>query len=89
MKIKETRRLYAEDLRALCIEHDWFNAGDCEEYDKLFDMVRNKHMTAARLLKVAQYIQQHTTEDRYEILGLDTMVYCLCEKCRSCFSVEE
>lgn len=89
MKIKEMRRIYADDLRGLCIEHGWFTRGDCEEYDGLFDLVRGKHMTPAMLMKVALYIQKYSDPDTYEILELAGMVYCLCEISHSCFQIEE
>lgn len=89
MKIKETRRLYADDLRSLCIKHDWFTCGDCEEYDGLFNMVHGKHMTPALLLKVAQYIQKYSDPGAFDILGIDGAVYCLCEITHSTFRIEE
>ena len=27
-----------EELRSLCIRHDWFTCGSCRQYDKLFQM---------------------------------------------------
>lgn len=94
MKIKEIRHIHEDDLRALCIEHNWFTHGNNKEYNELFNMVRTqwnsrKSLTAASLLKIAEYIQEYSDPDTYEILELEGMVYCLCEISHSCFQIEE
>ncbi len=94
MKIKELRWIDLDNLRALCIKHDWFTCGDNDEYDELFQMVR-KHwdrresLTPARLLKIAQYIVKYSEPSTYEILGLSGVVFCLSEISHSCFDIEE
>ena len=30
-------RFETYELRDICIKHDWFTGGTCEEYDKLFE----------------------------------------------------
>ena len=36
---KEIRKIHASALRQLCIDHDWYTAGDNEEYGHLlFDL---------------------------------------------------
>lgn len=42
IEILENRSpIFAEDLRILCIEKDWFTAGSNQQYQKLFDMNRD------------------------------------------------
>lgn len=40
------RNLTIWGVRELCIEKDWFTCGSCEQYEKMFDMVRNGESTA-------------------------------------------
>ena len=94
-KIKELRVMSMSDLRSLCIKHDWFTEGTNEEYDKFLNMTKsrglqpNANMTANRLLDMALMIQQYSDPDTYEVLGLEGIVYCLCEICHSCFTVTD
>ena len=36
-------------LRELCIEHDWFTGGSCEQYEKLFQMNEDLKFTTSDL----------------------------------------
>lgn len=89
MKIKETRHIYADRLRALCIEHQWFTRGTCEEYDKFLSSVYRKNMTTARLQKLAETIMQYSKPETYEILdGITGIMYCLGEIAMTTFAEE-
>ena len=54
-KYKETRRLSAYALRALCIEHSWYTLGDNEEYDHLLtDLAGSKpHLDTGDIIAIA------------------------------------
>ena len=42
IEILESRSpIFAEELRLLCIEKDWFTAGSNQQYEKLFNMNRD------------------------------------------------
>lgn len=57
MKIKETRFIFADDLRNLCIEKHWFTRGTNKQYTRLFDLLSTRHnVTNAALLKGARLI---------------------------------
>lgn len=88
MKIKETRRMYMDDLRGLCIKHDWFTRADCKTYDRFLSMSHNgrKNITTANLYSMAQTVMQYSDPETYEILAITGIMFCLAEICLSCFS---
>ena len=59
---KETRRLSAYALRALCIEHSWYTLGDNEEYDHLLaDLAGSKpHLDTDGIIAIAEDIAAHS-----------------------------
>jgi len=56
--------LVFEDVRALCIEHRWFTNGDNEQFEKLYDMIRE----GASLDEVALVIWICSTEATREFI---------------------
>ena len=71
MKYTETRTLNAVNLRKLCIERDWYTCGDNEEYQNLFNRLRDENgnpveMTTEKLAEIATDIKEHSDTD-YEI----------------------
>ena len=72
--IKEVRHIYAEELRKVCIEFNWFTRGTSEEYQTLFDMTyesvydeewgrffhESKNITIEDLEKMAHWIADHS-----------------------------
>lgn len=91
MKIKETRRMSMDDLRGLCIKHDWFTHADCETYDHFLNMSHNgrKNITTANLYNMAQMVLQYSDPETYEILEVTGVMFCLAEICITCFSEVE
>ncbi len=59
---KEIRRIFACDLRQLCIEKDWYTAGDNDEYKHLlFDLASDKeNITTADIIEIAEDIMEHS-----------------------------
>ncbi len=62
---QEIRRIFAYDLRQLCIEKNWYTAGDNEEYGHLlFDLAEHKkNLTTADVIEIAEDIMQHSKMD--------------------------
>ena len=60
---KETRRLSASALRALCIEHSWYTKGTNPEYDHLLqDLASGKpHLATADIIAIAEDIAAHSS----------------------------
>ncbi len=59
---KEIRRIFACDLRQLCVEKDWYTAGDNDEYKHLlFDLASDKeNITTADIIEIAEDIMEHS-----------------------------
>lgn len=51
---KEIRKIHASTLRQLCINQDWYTAGDNDEYGHLlFDLAQNKeNLSTADILSL-------------------------------------
>lgn len=62
---KEIRIIRASSLRQLCIDHDWYTAGDNDEYGHLlFDLADNKeNLTTADIIEIAEDIMAHSDLD--------------------------
>ncbi len=74
---KEIRHLSAAALRALCIEKNWYTAGDNEEYRHLlFDLAERKvTLSTEDIIEIAEDIYEHTaTYDRINY-GIEEIAY--------------
>ncbi len=59
---KEIRKISAIALRQLCIEKDWYTAGDNDEYGHLlFDLANNKkNLATDDIIEIAEDIMEHS-----------------------------
>lgn len=59
---KETRRITASSLRALCIRQNWYTDGDNDEYRHLlYDLAANKeNLSTADIIEIAADIMEHS-----------------------------
>lgn len=74
-KYTETRTMSACDLRALCIRHDWYTRGTCEEYERLFDRLHDSdgcpvNLTTEKLAEIAADIMEHSEITDYTITSV-------------------
>ncbi|MDR0947901.1 MAG: hypothetical protein LBM69_00110 [Lachnospiraceae bacterium] len=76
--MKETRKLYRDDLRQLCIRNNWYTCGDNEEYGKLLDTADQcENVTADVIASLAKNILEHsTTEQEIESICFDIAKIC-------------
>ena len=51
------------EIREMCISHDWYTGGTIKDYDALLTMVQELSPTPANMLRVAQDIANHSTDD--------------------------
>ena len=64
-----SKRLSKEDVREVCIRHDYYTAGDCEEYTNMFNMLDKEshasksNINSLRLEKIATDIKEHSVTD--------------------------
>ena len=64
MKIKETRTITSNEVRSLCIKNEYYTCGTCNEYENMLSMCHYKEATTELLLKVAQDIWEHSSQER-------------------------
>lgn len=57
--MKLRKQINREELRNLCIRKDYYNCGDCREYEGLFNMLSD-NMTDDDIVAVALNIYYHT-----------------------------
>ncbi len=59
---KEIRRIFAYDLRQLCIKKNWYTKGTMDEYKHLlFDLAANKeNMSTSDIIEIAGNIMEHS-----------------------------
>ena len=82
---KETRRLSASTLRALCIREDWYTAGDNDEYDHLLqDLAGSKpHLTTRDIIAIAKDIAAHTSPGKH--WTIETIAFEVARACNVTF----
>lgn len=79
----ETRKMTMDNLRALCIEHDWYTCGDNDEYSNLLNTAHYcENITTDVLVELATDIKSHS-ETEYEITSI------MFELARICYSFFE
>ena len=59
---KEIRKIRASALRQLCIDQDWYTAGDNDEYSHLlFELAGDKdNLSTADIIEIAADIMAHS-----------------------------
>ena len=54
-----------EDVRQLCIKHDWYTRGTCKEYDAMLNYVGLNNPDSYHIYRVARDIYLHTERSIY------------------------
>lgn len=84
MKIIEKQHLSIDDVRAVCIENNYYTHGTCEEYSAMFKKVRKlenlKIITAKALQPIAEDIAAHSKQRISEGEDVTTIMYTLAQK---------
>ena len=91
MKIKETRFLFADDVRTMCIRHDLYTRGTNTEYAHMLDTIRNrKKITTNFLYEIACDIFCHSVMDTdYTInQNIENIMFSLMNDCvKTCYNI--
>lgn len=56
----EVRKLYADNLRSLCISKNWYTRGNVSEYENLFSMCDKENITTDDIVEIATDIMSHS-----------------------------
>lgn len=88
MKYIETRHLFPDKLRALCVKNDWYTLGDNEEYSALMYSLSDEEgfpvdATTEKLVEIAADILEHSDTD----YTMDAVLFELARICISYFEV--
>ncbi|WP_443935522.1 hypothetical protein [Phascolarctobacterium faecium] len=84
MKVRETRRICAGDVRALCTRQNWYTGGNNQEYEKMLVHAGTLvNVTAEDLLYLALDIKKHSFTER----SLEGVCYELALMCFSTFEI--
>lgn len=78
---KETRILYKDDLRNLCIKHNWYTCGTCKEYSVLLDKCEKDNITTGDIVDMAEDILSHSCTDH----PITSICFEIARICNSCF----
>jgi hypothetical protein len=86
MKIKETRKLYRDDIRHLCVKQNWYTCGDNDDYSSILNYVDClENVTAWEIGIIATDIKEHS-ETEYLV---ESICFEIARICRSHFEIEE
>jgi len=81
-KMVETRKLYSEDLRRLCIRHNWYTKGTNDEYIPLLNAVdKLENVTTEEIANIAENILRYSDTD-YPLVAI---CFEIAEICHSYF----
>ena len=74
-KYTESVMFSMSDVRKVCIEYNWYTAGDNRAYSTMLDKVENEPYSQELLEWVAEDIYRHTPEDHetFEGYGEDVL----------------
>ncbi len=59
---KEIRKIYADTLRQLCINRNWYTNGDNDDYSHLlYDLANDKdNLSTEDIIEIAEDIMEHS-----------------------------
>jgi hypothetical protein len=83
--MKETRYIFAEDVRTYCINKNLYTRGCCEEYSALLNFVRGlQNVTTEDIVHIATDIKDHSETG----MSVSNICFEIARECRSSFEEE-
>ena len=83
-KITEKKVWTARDVRNACIRNELYTLGDCGQYDRMLDCVRNSYPDTENLYLIARDIQKHSKGQTVS----NVMFILANEAVKTCYEVE-
>lgn len=68
--ITEKRTITADDLRTMCVMHEWFTGGTIADYESMFETWCNINLTTTKIEDLAQYIIDHSDYVRESLIDV-------------------
>ena len=84
-KYTESRQLFPEDLRSLCIKKNWYTNGTNEEYGLLLYSLTVGDMTTAKIGIIAEDIKKHSKTDE----EITSIMFGIAKICKTFFDYAE
>lgn len=84
-KYTESRQLFPDDLRKLCIQKNWYTHGTNQEYGMLLYSLTVGDMTTAKIGIIAEDIKKHSDTDE----DIPSIMFEIARICRTFFDYEE
>ena len=85
--VTRKRKWDSADIRNMCIRHELYTRGDCEEYNDMFDMVHDSEPVTKSMYKVAKNIYDHSEHSDFGVA--DIMYWIEKEVVITTFEIEE
>lgn len=80
-------------IRSMCIENHYYTCGDNEDYNKLYEFIKNHKPTSINIYWVAEDIARHSDLSRYrqtEKENIESIMYAIANDCVTTFyEIEE
>lgn len=98
MKIKETRRINAYDLRNFCIKYNLYTSGNNADYENLLfgnnriarKFAKQENITANDIFEIAKNIVEHSNEKHAKFyLDIENCMCYLADICITNFEIIE
>lgn len=80
----EERKMFADDLRRLCIRNNWFTRGNNDEYDTFLNMAKKENITTDDIVELAEQIIEHSELAEEETIT--SIMFELASICHSLFA---
>lgn len=76
---KETRKMLSWDLRKLCINNEWYESGDAEDYSNLLEKVDSlENITTDNIVEIATDIIEHSDIKIEEFENICNALFTIC-----------
>ena len=77
---KETRKMLSWDLRKLCINNDWYESGDAEDYSNLLEKVDSlENITTDDIVEIATDIMEHSEIKIEDFENICNALFTICQ----------
>lgn len=80
----EERKMFADDLRRLCIRNNWFTRGNNDEYNTFLNMAKKENITTDDIVELAEQIIEHSNLAEGETMT--NIMFELASICHSLFA---
>ena len=73
VRYERTEMLPVSKVRQMCINHNFYTCGDCQEYEAMFDKCATYNGTNEALASIAWDIIDHSDKEELDDYGFDTV----------------